>query len=205
MKKLIIIGAGGFGREVLQYARSIPAAARGWEPHGFLDANPDALERFGHPLPILGDPVAYAPAPDEVFICAIGDPRRKLLLCRGLRERGARFVNLIHPTAIVGERTRFGECPWSGLSADVRIGDFVTVNSFSGAGHDVVMGDGCTLSAHVDVTGGVVLGEGVFIGTHASVLPNVRIADYAVLGAGSVVLKNVRAGRTVFGLPAVEM
>lgn len=90
----------------------------------------------------------------------------------------------------------------AGLTVDVTVGNFVTINRFSSAGHDVVIGDGCTLSCYCDVTGYARLGRGVFLGSHASVLPGVCIGDFAVIGAGSVVLRQVSPGKTVFGVPA---
>jgi sugar O-acyltransferase (sialic acid O-acetyltransferase NeuD family) len=205
MQRALILGAGGFGREVLTYA-----LARGdWDIAGFLDANPRALDGFACPVPILGDPLTVDLPPGVLILCAIGDPRTKLRLCRTLRQRGARFGTLIHPTAIVGPSCRIGEgCtigPFSTLTTHVRIGDFVVLNAYASAGHDAIVGDGCTLSAHCDVTGGAVLGEGVFMGTHASVVPRIRVGDYAVIGAGSVAMWSVRAHSTVLGVPAIQI
>ena len=76
MKKLVIIGAGGFGREMLAWARQ---ADTPFTVKGFLDDNLDVLSRFKKDVPILGRVEDYAPQPDEVFICAIGqvDAKRR--------------------------------------------------------------------------------------------------------------------------------
>jgi sugar O-acyltransferase (sialic acid O-acetyltransferase NeuD family) len=209
MNRLLIIGAGGFGREVLQWARDVPADRRDWELGGFLDARPGALDGFGVNLPIVGDPTGYRPGPGDCFLCALGDPDTKLRLTRGLKERGASFVTLVHPSARIPPGNRVGEgcifCPNSGLTTNVTVGDFVTFNTYSGAGHDAVMGDGCTFSSHVDVHGSVKLGEGVFLGSHASVLSGIKVGDYAKIGAGAVVVRNVKARTSVFGNPARQI
>ena len=209
MIKLIIAGAGGFGREVLDWAMDIPAADREWEVGGFLDLRPGTLPTEYGELPIWAESERDRFGDSERLVCAVGDPRLRLRICRSLKERGARFATLVHPTAIFGSNNRIGEgcifCPRSGISNNVTLGSFVVVNCYSGLGHDSIAGEGCTLNCHVDVTGGVTLGEGVLLGSHATVLPGVKVGDYAVVGAGSVVLKNVRAGRTVFGVPAIEM
>lgn len=206
MGRLLIVGAGGFGREVWAWARAVAPAEGRWETIAFLDRNPDAL---GGKLPgadVVGDPEQYLPCRDDVFVCAVGDPWTKLKLCRLLEVRGGRFVTLCHPSVIVGPGCLIGKgcilCPGVVLTTNVRVGDFVTVNLNATIGHDATIGDGCTLSAQVDVTGFVSLGEGVLVGSHATLLPSVNVGNYAVVGAGSVVSRNVPPQTTVFGLPA---
>lgn len=209
MKRLLIIGAGGFGREVLQWASDIPEHKRDWAVEGFLDANPSALDSFDCGFSVSGDPFDYVPKEDDLFVCAIGNPAAKLRLCSSLKKRGAIFITLIHPTAIIGDRCSIGEgcifCPGTIVTVDVVISDFVTVNVKSTIGHNAVIGTGCTLSGSVDITGYATLGEGVFLGSHAVVLPGAKIGDYAIIGAGSVVLKKVKPGATVMGVPAIQI
>ncbi|CAK8723204.1 MAG: sugar O-acyltransferase, sialic acid O-acetyltransferase NeuD family [Candidatus Electronema aureum] len=209
MKKLIIIGAGGFGREVLCWALDCQTVQNDWRVYGFLDENLRALQGFDCPCQLVGYPSSYIPAQDEVFICAIGDPRIKLSICEIFMSRGAQFINLIHPTALIGLNNKIGQgcifCPRSAITTNVTLGDFVTINAYSGIGHDAVLGKGVTLSAYCDVTGNAVLGEGVFLGSHAVVLPSAKVGDYAIVGAGSVVLKTVKAGVTVMGVPAKQV
>jgi sugar O-acyltransferase (sialic acid O-acetyltransferase NeuD family) len=177
----------------------------GWQVAGFLDRNPEALSGFDLDVPVVGDPESYGPAAEEVFACAIGEPRIKLSLARALQQRGARFVNVIHPTAIVGPGNRLGVgiilCPYAVITTNVTLGDFVSLNLHGTIGHDATIGPGCTLNDHTDVTGGACLGEGVFLGSHASVLPGARVGDYARIGAGSTVVRSAKAGTTIVGVP----
>jgi sugar O-acyltransferase (sialic acid O-acetyltransferase NeuD family) len=204
--RLLIVGAGGFGREVLTWANDVPPELRSWRVAGFLDANPAACDGFDLPVKVVGDPADYCVQPDDVFICAIGDPATKLRVARSLQDRGARFINLIHPTAKVGPTCRMGRgnilCPYSLVTCDAVLGDFVTINIYSSVAHDAVIGDGVTLSGHCEITGGVVLEEGVFLGVHAAVAPRLHIPAYVKVGAGSVVYHKPRAGTTVVGVPA---
>lgn len=209
MKHLIIIGAGGFGREVLGWASDTLKGKSDWVIDGFLDANPKALNQFNYDYPILGDPTYYLPRQNEYFVCAIGDPKIKLELCRQLQKRNGQFFTLVHPTAIVGYTCKIGTgciiCPGSIITTNVTVGNFVTLNLYSTVGHDATIGDGCTLSDHTDVTGGTILGEGVFLGSHASILPQVTVGDYAKIGAGSVVVRKVKPHTTIFGVPAKQI
>lgn len=206
--RLLIIGASGFGRELLAWINDIIAAGHqpDWEVGGFLDANPNALAKFGIDLPILADPATYQPQPQDRFVCAIGDPKTKLRISRALQARGAEFVNVIHPTAILGERCQIGTglimCPLSVVTVDTKLGDFVTLNAYASIGHDAVLGDGCILNSFANVTGGAKLGEGVYLGGHAFIAPKVVVGDYAKVGAGSSVVHRVKAHSTVMGVPA---
>ncbi|SHH77259.1 acetyltransferase [Desulfofustis glycolicus] len=209
MKRLLIIGAGGFGREVLNYALDIPLQDRDWKVGGFLDSNLGVLSGYDCAKSVLADPMHYQPKDDDCFICAIGNPDRKIQICDSLVNKGGNFITLIHPSAVIGRRCSIGQgciiCPGAIITTDVKIGDFVSVNVHASIGHDTIVGKGCTLSGHVDITGFAVVEEGVFLGSHAVVLPKAKVGAYAIIGAGSVVLKRVKSGATVMGVPAKQV
>jgi len=204
MNDLVIIGAGGLGREVLCWARE---SAGDWLVAGFLDDNPRALDGFGGDLPpILGSVQDHKPKPSEVFVCAIGQVAAKRRCVERILSRGGVFTRVLHATAVRCGRAALGKgvilCPYSIVSADAIIGDFVTVNLHSSVAHDAVIGRWSQIHCHVDITGGVILGEGVLVGSHSSILPGVKVGDGAIIGAGSVVIRDVPEGVTVFGVPA---
>ncbi|WP_080944735.1 acetyltransferase [Pseudomonas synxantha] len=208
VKKFVIVGAGGFGREVYVWLRdwierNVPNEH---QIIGFLDDAPAALERFSDLPPVISSIDGYAHQDGVVLVCAIADPKIKEIVSAKLLAKGAHFFSLVHPTAIVGTRVLIGEgvvvCPNTILSTDLEIGDFVTINSSTTIGHDTSIGSYSTISGHCDVTGGAQLAEGVFMGSHAVVLPKVNVGAYAVIGASSVVIRKVASGVTVFGVPA---
>lgn len=205
--ELIIVGAGNLGRELLCWARDIPEDRREWaDIKGYLDDNLNALDGYHTGKPILSTISDYVPQPNDRFVCAIADPKIRLKVCRELEAKGAQFVNLIHPTCVMGAGNRIGKglvmCPFSLVSTNVTIGDFVIINVYSAVCHDAVVEDGVTLSNHCDVTGFVHLERGVFVGSGARLLPKARVGQFAVIGAGCVVLDKVEPRRTVAGVPA---
>lgn len=210
-RRVLIVGAGGFGREILHWVDlALQAGSQpDWRVGGFLDQNAAALDGFEIDVPIVGDPATYQPQPDDLFLNAIGAPQTKLAVCRQLAERGADFPAWVHPLASLAARSRLGRgtllLPNSGVSVDVTIGEFVTLNCRSVVGHDAVIGDGCTLNSFVDVAGGAVLGTGVSVGSHGVIAPRARVGDFTTVGAGSVVVRKTKPGTTVLGVPAKRL
>ena len=192
MKKLIIVGAGGFGREVYAWASDHPDSGKAWELAGFIDDDVDVLDRYKYPVGVIGSIEAHHPAADEVFVCAIGAPLIKKKVCQALMERSAEFISLVHPSAILGENIQLGN----------GVGGFVAINCHSSAGHDVVIGAWATISGHCDLTGNTRYGVGAFLATGVRIVPGKSVGDFSYVGAGSVVIRSVKNGQTVFGNPA---
>lgn len=206
MRRLVIIGAGGFGREVLSWARQSASHGTEWTVRGFLDDDPEAPGIAGLDVPRLGGVAGYRPEPDDVFTCAIGHVDVKQRCIEAVQAAGGVFVPVIHRSVVIGERVTLGEgvilCPGVIVCPDARIGNFVSVNLHSTIAHDCHVGDFTQIHCHVDVTGNVRVGTCVTIGSHASLLPSVTVGDRTTIGAGSVVNRDVEAGVTVVGVPA---
>lgn len=208
MQDLIIVGAGGFGRELLQWIKDINRVEPKWNILGFIDDNLNSLDNLSCDSKVIGTIEDCQPKDGQCFVMGIANPSLKESITRELKTKGAHFVSIIHPTAIVADNAKIGEgivmYPNSILSVNTVVGDFVTVLS-SGIGHDAVIGDYCTISSFCDITGGVRLGNRVFLGSHCTIIPKRRIGDDAYISAGSVVVSNVKSGVQVFGNPARKM
>lgn len=206
LRSLVIIGAGGFGREVLAWARQSTAFRSEWDIKGFLDDNLDALAGKRTPAAIVGKLSDYEPRPEDVFICAIGRPDLRRRVHELITGRGGEFTNVIHRTVVMADNVELGRgvllCPYVIVSANATVRDGVAVNLHASIDHDADVGRWSQINCHCDVTGAVVLEDEVFMGSHASVLPGLRVGAKAVIGAGAVVTKNIPPNTTAVGVPA---
>lgn len=208
MKDLIIIGTGAFARELYWHAQNSIGYNTEWKIKGFLDGTVkiEESEYKKLPLPVLGNVNDYEIAENDVFTCAVGNPKVRKLLIDSISKRNGEFINIIHKTSLIQGSVKMGNgivlCPYTCINDNAVLGDFVMVNYMSTIGHDVKLGDYSCLMGHVDLCGYVEIGKNVFFGSGARVLPEGKVGDNAFVGAGSVVLKNVNSDTKVFGNPA---
>lgn len=206
MKRLLIVGAGGFGREIFHWLGHHPESGSKWRIGGFLDDNASALGGFDYTPGIVGSIKDWLPGPEDIFVCALGQPKAKRAVVEQLRAKGARFLTFIAQGARLGGNISIGEgsviCPGAIISADIKLGEFVTVNMCSTIGHDARLANFVTLNSHCDVTGFCQIGTGALLGTHACMIPHTTVGEWSVVGAGATVFTSVAADTSVIGNPA---
>ncbi len=206
MRNLLIIGAGGFGREMFAAAREAVGFGERFRVKGFLDGNARALDGFvGYP-PVVGDPETYRAREDDVFVTALGDVGARRRCAEMVEARGGRFIPVIHRTASLGPNVSVGDGAFVAhnavLTADVKVGRHACVFHGSVVGHDAALGDFSHVYSLVSIGGGVSLGEGARVFPGARIVPRVSVGAGATVGIGSAVVRSVDPGTTVFGVPA---
>ncbi len=205
MKKIVIAGAGGFGRELLQWIKDINAVKPTWEIVGFIDDNLQALDGIEIDYKVVGTIKDWCPKKDEEFALAFGSPELKRKIVSIIKEKGGNFATIIHPTALLSEFAHYGEglimFPYSKLSCNTTVGDFVTILSTQ-IGHDNEIGDYTVISGGCNIVRNVKIGKDVFLAAGVCIAQDVIIGDGAYLGLGSVILKDVAPGAKMFGNPA---
>lgn len=206
MKRVLIIGAGGWGREVLhQMMHDDAGHGVHWTVGGFLDSRGHILDGYDVEVPIVGDPMTYVPIENDAFVCALGDPHQRQKYAEPILEKGGEFLPIC-TQSFLSSRVHLGQgCflgHWVHSGPDVWIGDFANIQALTMMGHDVRIGNYAQIGAQVFMGGGVRIGDFAIVHPRATILPGVAVGDNAVVGAGSVVLKDVPAGATVFGNPA---
>ncbi|MEJ2510588.1 MAG: acetyltransferase [Anaerolineales bacterium] len=208
IEKVVIIGTGGFGREVLDVLEAVNQVETRYEILGFITEpgfqNPGELI---NDKPVLGYYDWLEQNKDQVkAICGVGAPATRLRLIRQAEQMGVQFFSVIHPRAILTRWVKLGtgSIITAGciLTNNITIGEHVHLNLDCTVGHDVVIEDCVTVSPGVHISGNVRLKEGSFIGTGANLIEGKTVGRWAVVGAGSVVVKDVPANSTAVGIPA---
>lgn len=207
---IVIFGAGGFGREVLQLIRDINRATPDnppWQPLGFVVDAAYVDGSLVNGLPIVGSPDWLADHPEAMVVLAVGAPAvRRRTVADWTSVAPSRYATLIHPRAWVGDDVAIGlgsvVCAGALITTNIAIGQHVHVNIGCTIGHDSVLEDFVTLNPSVNVSGNVRLGVGVDVGTRTVVIPHADVGEWSILGAGSVATKPLPANVTAVGSPA---
>lgn len=207
---LVIVGAGGWGREVHEIVVAINAhtAADGFELLGFIDESPERRDLVLEKAPLLGGDEVLATLPRGTrYVVAINaaDDRRRLDALA--TSHGLEPATLVHPRAEVGTiRVDLGPgtivAALANVTTNVVTGRHVHIHISSTVAHDVTLEDFATVSPGANVAGAVTVGAGAFLGSGSAVRQGLSIGADAVVGLGAVVVKDVPSGVTVVGSPA---
>jgi UDP-perosamine 4-acetyltransferase len=202
---VVIIGAGGHGRVVLDVLRT----AGKFHILGFIDA--DAGKSGGElmGLPILGPIHLLQKLRKQDVrgaIVAIGDNRIRRTYAEQVLESGLELITAIHPSAVISQTAKLGRdvliAAGAIIGAEARIADDVIVNTGAVIDHECQIARAVHIGPAAALAGRVEVGEGAFLGIGAKVVPCMKIGAHAVVGAGAVVIEDVPAGATVAGVPA---
>jgi sugar O-acyltransferase (sialic acid O-acetyltransferase NeuD family) len=194
--KLFILGAGGFGRELLSWIRYY---ALPFEFAGFLDN-----QKSGDG--IVGRIDDHHPRKGNRYIAALGAPDDRKATTSQIEAAGGRFTNIVSPYVMLAsplpEDSGVVVLGNASVGNDVQISRHTLIQGFSVIGHEITVGAYSTVSSFVFIGGGARIGASVTIHPHATILPKVSVGEGAIVGAGSVVTRTVQPHTTVFGNPA---
>lgn len=210
--QLVVVGAGGFGRETLDVVeainRSSPSPA--FEVLGVLDSSPsDAnLERLAaRGIAFLGGEDAWLKSGNRAgYLIGVGSPGARRKIDAKFSLAGLVAATVVHPTAILGSQVTTSEgviiCSGVQVSTNVRLGRHVHLNPNSTIGHDSVLADFVSVNPAAAVSGDVLVNSGVLVGAASVILQGLTVGENAVVGAGACVTKNTSANSVVKGVPA---
>ena len=207
-RPLVIVGAGGFGREVVDLVRDISAAGTAYDVLGLLgDTAPDpgVLARLG--VTWLGPTAAIVTLPPATaYVVAVADAVARETLAAEADAAGHQAVTLVHPSAVVGSdvRTSAGVvvAAHCSLTSNIAIGRHVHVDRACTVGHDAVLEDFVRLNPGAVVSGSVTIRRGATLGTGAVTRQGVVIGAGSYVGAGAAVVSDLPDGVVAVGVPA---
>jgi len=204
MIDLLIVGAGGFGRELYGWLWDCLPKEK-YRLKGFLCQDERELQGHGIDAPVCGEPATYEPQPNDRFLLAVGDVAARRRVVESLCSRNAQFLTMIHPTAVVASTAQIGQgvvlYPNTVVSNCADVADFVLLNLYSSAGHDSKVGRHSAVSPYATLNGFAVIEEDVFLGTHSTVGPRIRVGRQSKVCANTAVLQDVPPNSFVFGVP----
>ena len=205
MKQLIIVGSGAVAAEVTSY---IEDGNIGKDQElvikGYIDFESNIEKYWKHydfSKPIIGDINSYEINEEDNFIVCIGDLQFRLKMINILKQKEAKFINIIHPTALISKKSKIGQgniiSPYCSIGPKAMLGDFNIMTEFTIIGHDCTVGTNNFIGGD-GLTGHASLGDNNYLGTKSIVLPHVKIGNNNVIQAGMVVDKSIQDNTTVF-------
>lgn len=213
VRPILIVGSGGFGREVLDVIEAmnedVRMAGPTWDLIGFVSDTPPGADLPGAAdrlwLGTVSHALGHAPR-DAYFVVAIGDPKARRRIASQFENAGFRAARLLHPRASLGSNVERGPgsiiCAHATLTTNISVGPHSIINIGATVGHDSELGSYSTVSPQSALSGNTRVGEGAFLGTGCIILPGCSVGDEAVVGAGALVTHDVSACSTVIGVPA---
>lgn len=208
MRDLVIIGAGGHGRETLDVVEAMNRVCPRWNFVGFLDDGVVFDQRVdGRGSRIIGPlDQLLGMEGDTDWVIAIGKSEVRRNVATRLSDVLQPAAPMVHPQAVLGSGNTIGNgviiSAGCHVTTNVSLGRHTHLNVGCVVQHDSTVGDYVTLSPGVFVNGDVNIGNDVFLGAGAIVTRGVSVGDGAVIGAGSVVLHDVEPNMKVMGVPA---
>lgn len=204
MKKIYIVGAGGFAREVAWLIEEINEINPTWEVVGFIDENIDLIGKEFNGYKVLGD-LEYLNNQEKAHVViAIGTGEIREKLANKIKNHI--FPILIHPSVIKSKSVQIGEgtiiCAGSIITTNIEIGNHVVISIDSKISHDSILKNYVTILPSVNISGNIIIDENTMIGTGTAIIQGLEIGRNTVIGAGSVVTRNIPASCTAIGSPA---
>lgn len=212
MSPLVVVGAGGFGRETIDVVDAINTARPGsLQVLGVVDDSPSALNLrrlAARGLVHLGSVDIWLEEGDQQanYVIAVGDPAVRRKLAEKFDAAGRRATTLVHPSAIIGSLCIMGFgtviCAGVQISTNVSLGAHVHLNPSVTIGHDTVLRQFVSVNPAATVSGECVVGEGALLGAASVVLQQLTLGAGAVVGAAACVVRDVAEHTVVRGVPA---
>lgn len=208
MKDLVIIGAGGFGREMCAHIRLISekSGKSEWNLLGLIDENP-SLKETVEGYKVLGNLDYYLNMENKpYFFIAIANSYARERIATRCKAAGCKAATIMYPNVDLGDNVEIGEGCFISKDAmlrnEVKIGPFCIVQSQALFGHDTTVGAYTSFMANAIVGGETHIGSHCYFGLRTTVINRINITDECTVGACACVVKDAEVPGTYVGVPA---
>ena len=206
MEDLVIVGAGGFGREVEWLINRINQNQIKFNILGYIDDNQSIGTKISK-LEVISNVDGITKLNDNInVVVAIGNSKvRKQVIEKIKSIKKVKFPNIIDPSAIIDCDIIKGEgniiCAGTIATVDIEINNYNIINLDVTVGHDVKLCDYVTIYPSVNVSGNVLINDCVEVGTGTQIIQGKTIGKNSIIGAGSVVIRDIEENVTAVGVP----
>ena len=206
MKNIIIIGAGGVGREVSLIIEKINKLKATWNLIGFIDDNINSWNKIINGYQIIGGMDLLETLPlDTYVVIAIANYNLKKKIVNKINNK-FKFATIIDPKVYINDYMTIGEGTiiYEGaiITANIQVGNHVIISPKCGIGHDSIIKDYVSLLWNVNISGNDVIEEGVMMGSGSTIIQGKKIGKGSIIGAGAVVIDDIDSFTTAVGVPA---
>ena len=206
MKNIIIIGAGGVGREVSLIIEKINKLKATWNLIGFIDDNINSWNKIINGYQIIGGMDLLETLPlDTYVVIAIANYNLKKKIVNKINNK-FKFATIIDPKVYIHDYMTIGEGTiiYEGaiITANIQVGNHVIISPKCGIGHDSIIKDYVSLLWNVNISGNDVIEEGVMMGSGSIIIQGKKIGKGSIIGAGAVVIDDIDSFTTAVGVPA---
>ena len=206
MKNIVIVGAGGVGRETSLIIQQINELKSTWNLIGFIDDDVNSWGNVINGYPVIGGMDSLEKLSlDTYVVVAIANYEVKRKIVNRINNK-FKFATIIHPKVYIHDYINIGEGTliYEGaiLTTNIKVGNHVIISPKCGIGHDSIIKDYVSLLWNVNISGNDIIEEGVMMGSASTVIQGKRIGKGSTVGAGAVVIDNIDSYSTVVGVPA---
>ena len=208
MKKIVILCAGDFGKELAWLIEDINAQNPTYEILGFLDDDERKIGKDFNGYKCIGKTSILSELAKEQNVCATIATQESRFRKKFV-EDNIDFHNwetLIHPSANISNTSKLGlgcvVCANCNISVNTVLRNHCILNLGVTIGHDCEISDYVSLMSGTVISGHVIINESAYFGSNSTVVPGKKIGKNSKVGAGSVVIRNVKDDVTVMGVPA---
>lgn len=210
MENILIIGAGGFGREVEWLINRINNSNNNqWNLIGYVDDNVQKGTAITKLKVVYNTDELLKLEEKTNVVIAIGNAKVRKLIYNKIKEnKNLSFPNLVDPSTIIGEVDMgIGNiiCAGTIATVNIKINNFNIINLDCTIGHDDVLTDFITVYPSVNISGNTTINEVVEIGTGTQIIQGKNICSNVIIGAGAVVVKDIGEEGTYIGIPVKKI
>lgn len=205
MKKIIFFGTGAVAAEITSYIEDSDWGRNAnIEVKGYVASDEAGVVNWGnykYKAPYLGSFDTYKIEEEDYFVLALGNYAVKRKIVEQIKNRGGRFITLIHPTATIARTSTIGEgcvlCPYTMIGPNVILGDFNLLTSQSIISHDSTIGDYNFFATSL-ICGYTEIGSDNYFGIRATGVSSITIGSRNKIQAGMIIDKNIGDDSTLF-------